>query len=567
MGHDAPTLHALLTEFGLTLDSGGSVEPAALLDQLRRSGARRVRGPEQEPLFEAVYAMSGGDFSRPVRAPAPHAALGQALDQLRQRLEEDFVHTEQFSALLEAMPLQIIVAHPTGEIWDANALAVEGWGRSLQGRLQDLLDVAVLLSDMPPLERRQREQTLMLSIGEVCLDDGQQIGWVCIGVDVTMRATARSELQRARNLAEAALRARTAFLTNISHEIRTPLYGILGAAEALEQEQALSAEAKPLVSAIQSSGRVLTGLIEDVLDLMQLETGQLSIRRRPTPIRPLFAELLSPHRDAARLKRLELQVELSASLPTRIVLDSSRLRKIIAHLLDNAVKFTDVGALMLRASYRSGTLTVSVEDTGIGILDSRHERIFEAFVQGESTHQHRGLGRGLALSRQLAERMGGSLSVTPREPAGSCFTLTLPCADASAAPKPSGTPLQGQRILVVDDHPINLLIAERLLRAQGATVLLAASGAEGLALLQEGDISLVLMDCQMPDLDGYETTRRYRDWEATADRPRVPIIALTASATGNEALRCAEAGMDALLEKPLDVVALRDDLSQLLSRR
>jgi CheY-like chemotaxis protein len=409
MGHDAPTLHALLTEFGLTLDSEGSVDPAALLDQLRRSGARRVRGPEQEPLFEAVYAMSGGDFSRPVRAPAPHAALGQALDQLRQRLEEDFVHTEQFSALLEAMPLQIIVAHPTGEIWDANALAVEGWGRSLQGRLQDLLDVAVLLSDMPPLERRQREQTLMLSIGEVCLDDGQQIGWVCIGVDVTMRATARSELQRARNLAEDALRARTAFLTNISHEIRTPLCGIFGAAEALEQE--------------------------------------------------------------------------------------------------------------------------------------------------------------LALSRQLAERMGGSLSVTPREPVGSCFTLTLPCADASAAPKPSGTPLQGQRILVVDDHPINLLIAERLPRAQGATVLLAASGAEGLALLQEGDISLVLMDCQMPDLDGYETTRRYRHWEATADRPRVPIIALTASATGNEALRCAEAGMDALLEKPLDVVALRDDLSQLLSRR
>lgn len=551
----------LLSEFGLRLPEDRLDEAEALLSQLRGLGVARTWDPGQVPLFEAVYTMTQSDFSKPIQAAAPYDALAHAMDVLRLQLNKDYIHSERFSALLESLPLQIIVAHPDGEIWDFNAQAASDWGEAPTGRVQDLLGIDVLRDDIPPREIRRGNRTVLVSLSSVRVGDDQLVSWVCVGVDVSMQAEARRKLEHAHQVSLSVVRARTAFLGNISHEMRTPLQGIVGASESL-LKASLPDQHRLMIEAIHISGQRLSAIVDDVLDLVRLEAGSIMVSPVATDLRRFLEEVSSAHRSMARARGLEFHLQGIDTLPPRVEVDPRRIQQILEHLLENAVQFTTRGSITVMATCQSGQLMLAVTDTGIGIPTSHISLIFEAFrqVDESDTRRHGGTGLGLALSRRLAERMGGTLSVTSVEGVGSSFMLQIPCPIVSLAEQ-TALNLEGMQVLVVDDNPINRLVAQRLLMEHGAHVKVACNGMEALQQLQTEHFAVVLMDCQMPGMDGYETTRRFRRWEyQQSGRQRMSIIALTASATGEEQERCREAGMDALLEKPLNVFNLRRQL-------
>ncbi|MBL8860789.1 MAG: response regulator [Planctomycetes bacterium] len=375
-------------------------------------------------------------------------------------------------------------------------------------------------------------------------------------------ATANRALETARAAAVAAAQAKSEFLTNMSHEIRTPMIAILGAAELLSDAGLQEPERLEQLDSIRGEGGRLLSILGDILDLSSIESGRLLVEKRDCSPRTVVEEALAAHAPAAAKKGLGLSLEWGPSVPERLRTDPSRLRQILGHLLDNAVKFTESGAVrvagsMEAASGGSQRLQITVADTGIGITPEQRTRLFETFTQGDAslTRRHGGTGLGLALSRRLAHVLGGDLDVDSPAGVGTSFSLSLPCApQAQPAPEPAalaaGT-LSGRVLLVEDTAATQRLYALYLQRA-GATVDVASDGAEGAAKALEAQRSgrgydVVLMDMQMPVLDGYSATRRLR--EAGYGRP---IVAVTAHALAGDRERCIEAGCDDYLAKPVD---------------
>ncbi|MFM1873498.1 MAG: hypothetical protein RL398_2920, partial [Planctomycetota bacterium] len=380
--------------------------------------------------------------------------------------------------------------------------------------------------------------------------------------DVTERRLAAQELRAARDAAEAASRAKSAFLATMSHEIRTPMNAVLGYASLLGETE-LDARQREHLKVLEQSGEALLRILDDVLDYAKIEAGRLDLERIPFRPAQLLDDAAVVLRARAAAKGIELDWQARNDLPEVLLGDPGRLRQIVLNLLGNAVKFTSEGSVRMTAEWRGSLLRIEVADTGIGITEAQRELLFREFSQADSSTRRRfgGTGLGLAICRRLLSLMRGTIGVDSEPGRGSTFWFEAPLLVGTSAMLQAGRPEAVQvsegswpggvrpRVLLVEDNDVNRRLAGSFLAGLDCEVLTATNGREAVDLYGRQDISLVLMDCLMPEMDGFEATREIRAHEQSSGR-RCPIVALTANAMPGDRRRCLDAGMDDFLSKP-----------------
>lgn len=401
-------------------------------------------------------------------------------------------------------------------------------------------------------------------------------GYLDVIRDVSAQKEQEDALAAAKFAAEQAMASKEQFLANMSHELRTPLNSIIGFSRLLSERTGLEAEDQRRIHLVHSAGLALHAVIDNVLDFSKLEANKLELHSSPFGAAEFFASTVSLLETQAAARDVRLGVDMDPAVPDRMVGDSDRLRQILLNLLSNAVKFTHDGSvttrvLLVRRDDRAARLRVEVADTGGGIPKDRLTTLFNRFVQADATvaRNYGGTGLGLAISRQLVTLMGGEIGVTSELGKGSTFwfEITLPVADAQECiddkvSAPTMLSLRGKHILVVDDVDLNRELMLALLSRYGCAVTQAEDGARALARIEAQSFDLVLMDCQMPVMDGFAATRAIREQAGPA--AKMPIVALTASAQPEHLARCLAAGMNEHLTKPLNPHALEVVLQRYL---
>ena len=381
------------------------------------------------------------------------------------------------------------------------------------------------------------------------------------------------ELKQARDRAEEMSQAKGEFLANMSHEIRTPMNGVIGTLQLLSDTK-LAPEQEEYVNTAHKSAHSLLTILNDILDLSKIEAGKLNIELIPLDLREIVSELITLHTMTAEEKCIQLYAEIDDKLPQVLIGDPTRLRQILANLVSNALKFTEKGHVLVRikvvsSDAENADIRFEVEDTGIGIRGDIKDELFNEFTQadGSTTRKYGGTGLGLAIVRQLVEMMHGRFGVesVPGEGSTFWFRITLPVGEAQAAKQSSSEQvvkgLLHGHVLLVEDNPINQMVAQKMLEKIGLESTLAGDGQEALNMLEQGRFDAVLMDCQMPVMDGFEATRRIREQTALLS---LPVIAMTANVMEGDREKCIEAGMNDYIGKPVVEADLKLTLARWL---
>ena len=567
-------------------------------------------------LVNVAHLLGAGDLSARTGNTNPKGGLGKlstALDNMAISLERDDIRRinsekalrrseSKFRHILERVPLIGISLDPRGHLTFANDhfLKLTGWNR------EEALGRNWFDTFIPP-EIREEIRTVFTSTmsakttwdfssneNDILTRDGHRlnVAWAnvltkdadatvldvtCLGVDLTERERAEKSLLKARDAAEAANRAKGEFLANMSHELRTPLNGVLGMLQLLDNSSNIADDDKVLLETAMESGRGLLAIINDILSFSQLDAGKLTIAQDPVNLREIVDSLSRTFLYEVQEKQLSLVASIDDGVPDTVLSDAGRIRQILLNLITNALKFTNDGQVEIAATmlphYPSPSdrrILITVSDTGIGIPDDKIEYIFEPFTQvdGSLTRKYKGTGIGLGIVRQLVHLMGGSICIDSTTGAGTTFYVTIQCkwsllkpTAATMAQAETSRIRHGFRVLVAEDDRVNLFTATRFLERLGCLATGANDGREAMTLLAAEHFDCILMDVQMPVMDGVEATKAIRASQELGAKARTPIIAMTAHAMPGDREQFLAAGMDGYISKPVDM----DELERILS--
>ena len=476
----------------------------------------------------------------------------------------------QLAALLKARTPTLPLVLLTGYVSTDTAIAAVGL-------VDDYLTKPVPPNELIKVVRARLEQRRLLIANQELL---VQLRETNNRLESTVQERTQ-ELRAARDEALEASRLKSQFLANMSHEIRTPMNGVLGAANLLATTS-LTDEQKEYVDILTTAGRALLAVINDILDFSKIEAGRVELEEAQFSIRDLFTGIGRMFETQATDKGLRLTVDVAPNVPDCVIGDGGRLRQVLTNLVGNAIKFTDSGSVAVNlvladTSPGIANLRCAVTDTGIGIAEDDIPRLFSDFTQIDPSMTRRfgGTGLGLAISDRLIRMMGGAIGCTSNPGGGSTFWFTVPLplpshqpkteiepeTSIAASPAPSSDLAEGAPlILIVEDNDVNAVILTRMLALHGYRSKTVRSGADALAAASKTTFAAILMDCQMPVMDGFTTTRKLR--ERARAGSRTPIIAITATATTEDQSRCIAAGMDDYLPKPIMMERLVEVLGQ-----
>jgi PAS domain S-box-containing protein len=438
--------------------------------------------------------------------------------------------------------------------------AVEQWERHLRDGSPYRPEHRVARSD-------GQEVWVQGAVRVITGEDGEVVRIVGAMQNTTERKRAEQALVKAKDEAEAATRAKSAFLATMSHEIRTPLNGVLGMAQAMERDE-LSDRQRERLDVIRQSGEALLAILNDVLDLSKIEAGKLELEQTEFDLAELARGAHATFAATAQAKGLKFQLTVAPAARGTYLGDSVRVRQILYNLVSNALKFTGQGHVKVAVGRRHGMLTLQVTDTGIGIAPDKLAALFQKFEQADASTTRRfgGTGLGLAICRDLAEMMGGAIAAASKPGKGATFTVELPLTKLASAPArarrthradagvaPEGRPL---RVLAAEDNAMNQLVLKTLLAQVGVEPVIVADGRAAVDAWAREPWDLILMDVQMPDMDGPTATAEIRAREAAEGRARTPIVALTANAMDHQVAEYRAAGMDGFVGKPIEASRL-----------
>jgi signal transduction histidine kinase/ActR/RegA family two-component response regulator len=591
---------ATLEGYALVLDRDGRIITWPRGSTVRELSARLQAGAGPHPTLESLSQRDGGF--------GPYAdAIAKLADARPATAGQRNPRCEQLSVpkdpLLGAAAVAAILQVPETGWWivavtprSAAIASAEFFSRALIVSTVCLILVCLLVAYLllrwiliAPLSGLTRQLQASFASQEVgCLElprsDGGELGTLVYWFNQRSRQLEKLLRRRdedqvallaAKRVAETATQAKSEFLAAMSHEVRTPLNSIIGLTGLMAESQ-LDREQRDYVETVRASATTMLTLINDILDFSKIEAGRLELEAIPFQPAALCTEVIDLLGFRAREKNIALHLRKGAGSDAAFLGDPARLRQILLNLVGNAIKFTEAGEVELRCQSNllaggQGELRFTVRDTGPGIPAAAQAGLFQAFAQADRSTSRRfgGTGLGLAISRQLVELMGGSIGLESNEGEGATFWVQLRLPRSSTQPSPlaardhdANEPEQrvDARVLLVEDNPVNQKVAVLQLERLGCTVSLAANGLEAIDAYKRGEFDVILMDCQMPVMDGYEATRMLRTLEMPGRR--TPIIALTAHAMKGDRDRCLAAGMDDYLTKPVD----RRELARTLSR-
>ena len=530
---------------------------------------RGVRGSDGEiQWIDGVMVDNTAMRARKVEFEGIVDAIGRAQGMLEMDLDGRILHANELFLQFVGYTLDELRGQPHAVLCRADEVQspeyAERWRRLRAGEQHS--------GEYARVTRDGGEVWLHSFYNPILDAEGRPFKILKLAADLSERRLMEQALRDAKERAESAAAARSSFLANMSHEIRTPMNAIIGFTEVL-LDSPLDPSQRRHLSTIHQASHSMLRLLNEVLDTAKLEKGAMTLMEEDFSLRALCDQVVASMRISAMRKGLDLALDYQPGMPSYFRGDALRVQQVLLNLLGNAVKFTEQGRVVLRVRHHGGELTLAVEDTGIGIEQSMLEHIFEPFAQADASTSRRfgGTGLGTTISRQLAHLMGGTIRVTSVPGQGSVFTVRLPLplgSPGKPAAAPHGAPeareLPALRILAVDDAPSNLELLEILLGRSGHQVALAEAGEQAVQIAAAERFDLILMDLQMPGMDGLEAARTIRRAERTAGQRPVPIVAMSASVLDADRIAAEAAGMDGFVNKPLAPQQLTWEMARVL---